>query len=460
MQLAVPKGLETGGPPPRYLSFTRSAVRISIIDHPPRGFFRRRQLWLTLAMIFIIASGILLRVRTSAGFTGLGVDEHGYMVFLTHIKTAGMMNYDSVVRVFVERQYNKPVALVPATRIGFLLPAYLVAEQFHFGNFAALRSIAAAASILMLGLCAVFAYRLGGSIPMIGLTALIAYSPLQIYLSQRALIDGYFAFWAVAAVWLAWENLQRPHQLPWLVAYASCLTILILTKESGAFVVVALVALFVCCRWLPLGQPTFALFLTTALGPAIAVLFLAAMIGGLGEFLRFYLTFETKSITNLYCIAAQDGPWYRYVIDFIMVTPVVTLLGIGRLFQLRRTDSRELFMAVFLGLSFVFMSCVTYGMSLRFAAYWEIPLCWLAFSQLVSLSEKFQRFSPTIILALLLSVVSVVGLHQYQRFFVKGGVYDPVTASLTWAAGLQKDVSKLRPPPPVQGGVQAEAKQP
>ena len=64
----------------------------------------------------------------------------------------------------------------------------------------------------MLLLCALFAYRLG-ALPMIGMTALVSTARLQIYLSQRALIDGYFAFWAIAALWLAWENLQRPRHL-------------------------------------------------------------------------------------------------------------------------------------------------------------------------------------------------------------------------------------------------------
>ena len=99
---------------------------------------------------------------------------------------------------------------MPATRLGFLIPGGSGGEIFHVQPFRALHITAAAAGVLLLFLSGLFAYRAGGARMMLGVTALMATAPLQVYLSQRALIDGYFAFWATAAVWLAWENLRRP----------------------------------------------------------------------------------------------------------------------------------------------------------------------------------------------------------------------------------------------------------
>ena len=230
---------------------------------------RRLNSPITLVMVVILALGIFLRIYPSAGFSGLGVDERGYMVFLKQIQRAGLTNYDSVVRVFVEKQYHRPDAVVPATRIGFLAPAYLCGKLFHLSNFAALRRTACAASILTLILCTWFGFRLGGRSAMIALTALVATAPLQIYLSQRALIDGYFAFWAVACVWLAWENLQRPRHWGWLSAYAFCLAMMVLTKENGAFVVFALLGVLLVTPWLGLGKVTPHLFIATVAGPVM-----------------------------------------------------------------------------------------------------------------------------------------------------------------------------------------------
>jgi 4-amino-4-deoxy-L-arabinose transferase-like glycosyltransferase len=404
------------------------------LSRSPRGLN-----WpIALAIVIILAAGIFLRVYPSAGFSGLGVDEHAYMIFLKQIQRAGLINYDAVVRVFVEKQYHRSVAVVPATRIGFLAPAYLCGKLFHLSEFAALRDTACAASILTLVLCVWFGYRLAGPSAMITLTALVATAPLQIHLSQRALIDGYFAFWAVTCVWLAWENLQRPRHWGWLLAYAFSLATMVLTKENGAFVVFALFGVLLLNRWLGIGKATPHLFIATVVGPAMAVLFLATMIGGLTEWARFYLMFEAKSRTNLYSVLAQDGPWFRYLVDFTLVSPVLVVFAVGAIFQLRKADRPTLFMAIFLGLSFVSMSAITYSMSLRYAAYWDIPLAWLACSQILRLAGQFPKVRPAIILGALLLIVAVCNLQQYNRFFVQGAIYDPVTAQLVKASNLVK----------------------
>jgi 4-amino-4-deoxy-L-arabinose transferase-like glycosyltransferase len=273
---------------------------------------------------------------------------------------------------------------------------------------------------------------------MITLTVLVATAPLQIYLSQRALIDGYFAFWAVACVWLAWENLQRPRHWGCLSAYTFCLAMMVLTKENGAFVVFALLGVLLLNPLLGLGKVTPHLFIATAVGPAIAVLFLAALIGGLAEGARFYLMFEAKSRTNLYSVFAQDGPWFRYLIDFTLVSPVPVAFAMGAIFYLRKADRPSVFMATFLGLSFASMSVITYSMSLRYAAYWEIPLAWLACSQILRLTGQFPKVRPVIIFGGLLLLVATCNLYEYNRFFVRGAIYDPVTAQLVKASDLVK----------------------
>ena len=311
---------------------------------PKRRIFAlsRRQMLVSLAMILVLGLGIFLRLYPSAGYRNLGTDEHGYMVFVKQIQAAGIWNYDSVVRVYVERQYKLPEAVVPATRLAFLVPAALCADLFHLRAFAAIHMVAAAAGILFLLLSAFFAYRLGGILPMIGVTALIATAPLQIYLCQRAMIDGYFAFWAIAALWLAWENLQHPRHLGWLISYTLCLTTLVLTKETAAFVVFAIFGTLLLNRFLRLGTVTPQLFAATIAGPAMAVLILVALIGGIGDWIHFYQMFVTKSRMTFYSVAAQDGPWYRYAIDFALVTPAILALAIGGMFQLRKERSSRM----------------------------------------------------------------------------------------------------------------------
>ena len=401
-----------------------------------RGSRHRVALWATMGLILTI--GIFLRIFPTASFPQVGYDEHGYMVFVQQIEKAGIWNYDAVIDVYKERQYKIPQAVVPATRLGFLIPAALVGEIFQVQPFRALHITAAAAGVLLLILSGLFAYRAGGARMMLGVTALIATAPLQVYLSQRALIDGYFAFWSTATIWLAWENLRRPRHLGWLAAYALSLTILTLTKENAAFVVAAIFGVLVLNRFLKMGTVTPQLFAATIIGPALAILVLAALMGGLEQWVDFNRMFVAKSRTNFYSIMAQDGPWYRYAVDWVIVSPALVAFATARLFQMRRSDQIGTFFAAFLLLSFAAMSAVKYGISLRYAAYWDLPICWLACSQAIALRSRFAQVRPALVLGGCILLLSAVGLNQYVRFFVVGGVYDPVTAGLVWSSGMEK----------------------
>lgn len=408
------------------------------------GKLTRRRLFLWAAMAVLLGAGVFLRVFPSAGFAKVGYDEHGYMVFVQQIQAVGVYNYDAVVDVYKERQFKINEAVVPATRLGFLIPAALVGGAFHVQPFRALHITAAAAGVLLLMLSGLFAYRAGGPRMMLGVTALMATAPLQVYLSQRALIDGYFAFWATAAVWLAWENLRRPRHLGWLVAYTLSLTILTLTKENAAFVVAAIFGVLVLNRFLKVGTVTPQLFAATVIGPALAILLLAGLMGGLGQWIDFNRMFVAKSRTNFYSIMAQDGPWYRYAVDWVIVSPALIAFATARLFQMRRSDQIGTFLAAFLLLSFAAMSSVKYGISLRYAAYWDLPLCWLACSQAMALRRRFTQVRPALVITGCILLLSAVGVNQYVRFFVVGGVYDPVTAGLVWSSGMEK----AKPPTP------------
>jgi len=114
---------------------------------------------------------------------------------------------------------------------------------------------------------------------------------------------------------------------------------------------------------------------------------------------------------------------------------VLVVFAVGAIFQLRKADRPAVFMATFLGLSFASMSAITYGMSLRYAAYWDIPLAWLAYSQILRLAGQFPRVRPAIFGALLL-LVAACNLYEYNRFFIRGATYDPVTAQLAKASAL------------------------
>jgi hypothetical protein len=170
----------------------------------------------------------------------------------------------------------------------------------------------------------------------------------------------------------------------------------------------------------------------------LGVLILASLLGGIVEWITFYRMYAQRSGRIPYVIQFQDGAWYRYLIDFTVLSPCVVALVFGRIFDINKQSRADLFWALFIGFSFLAMSGVRYGMSLRFAAYWDEPLRWLAGSQLIVLGSRLSARGRGPILIGAMTLVMVVDLAQYHRFFVRAQIYDPVSSHLLRASKLVK----------------------
>ena len=392
-----------------------------------------------LALAIILSGGIFLRVWPSTGFRHVGYDEGVYRAYVSSAVKIGIWNYPALVDVYVKSQRERAEAMVPPTRIGFLLPASALAATFHLDPLLALRGVSATAAILLLLVTPLIAYRLGDAERMLLLSLLVAVAPLQIHLAQRALIDGYFAFWAVLCAWFLWENLRTPNHAGWLCAFGFSLFVLILTKENAAFVLAALAVTYLVFQTAGLSRGGSVTVLFVSLGVVLLALFiLASMVGGLGEWISFYQMFVRKSAALPYARIHQDGPWFRYLIDFILLSPLVVVFALARLFRIDKQSPADLFWALFLGASYVVMSVIPYGQSLRFAAYWDLPLRWLALSQLLACAPRFRRFNPMFAVGLAMLVFVSVDLFQYWRYFVWGAIYDPVSFQLFRVSGFVK----------------------
>ena len=417
---------------------------------------RFSSIWL---IALILAIGIFLRVWPSTSFrlsgegksdhpaqadeeqkkgVWVGRDERAYSAYVALARKDGILNFGDVVRAYLQSQANRPDAIVPATRIGFLVPATIIAEITGCDPLVALRCTSAIASILLLLVSVVIGYRLGGTERMVLVTALMAVAPLQIHLAQLSLVDGYFAFWAVLCAWFLWETLQAPQQKGWLAAYVVSLFLLVLTKENAAFVFLALATVTILFAVFRFGRVSVSLVAATIVAPALAVLVLAALVGGVGEWISFYRTFTQKSAGLPYVVLFQDGAWYRYLVDFTLLSPCIVVLALGSVFQLGEDSKTDVFWAIFLGASYIVMSIVPYGMSLRFAAFWDFPLRWLAVSQVIRLGYRFQKGRPLLLLSALSIALIAIDLLQYWRYFVDGQIYDPVSFQLLRASHLIK----------------------
>ena len=370
-------------------------------------------------------------------FAKPGFDEELYREYVNALIRGGITSYPDIVEGYVGAQETLPGSILPPVRFLYIFAAYLWHCLFGSEALEALCQVAAFFSMLTLVLVTIFAWRLRGSTWALGIAALMAVAPTQIHMSQHALVDGFFTFWALLCLWLLWENLRAPRDWRRLIAYISALALLVLTKENSFFVWVAVVVLIVTNRWLQFGTVTRELVVATVVGPLLGVVILVFLAGGITMLFHTYQLSVGKNFQLRFAVLTGDGPWYRYIVDLILVSPVVVILALGSIFRLDRTKKPELYMLIFIAASYLVMCNVKYGMNLRYANIWDMPLRFLALSALVSLTAPLRRYR-SIVLGVVVALVCAIELRQYIVLAVQFPLYELVSEGLLRALHILK----------------------
>lgn len=369
----------------------------------------------------------------------VGVDEELYRGYVEELNNKGILRYQEIISGWIQKQVKLPGSILPPVRFLYIFTGHIWSTLFHTEPLTALKNVAAFFNVLVLALAFAFAWRLGGPSWSLGVGALMTFAPTQIHMSQHALVDGFFTFWALLTLVMLWQCLQNPRRWGWLAGYAGALACLVITKENSFFVWVALVGLLITNRWLGYGTVTRELLLATVAGPLLGVVILIFLAGGLDVLIGTYRLLISKNYQLPYAIKTGDGPWYRYLVDLLLVSPIILLLAIGRLFRLDRSKKPELYALLFIAGSYLIMCNVKYGMNLRYANMWDMPLRILAFSSLAGfvLPAAWQRYR-TLLLIGAVALICTIEYRQYIILFVRFPLYELVTEGLLRALHILK----------------------
>jgi len=370
-------------------------------------------------------------------FEGIGFDEGLYRGYVNSLIAGGVSGYPGIFDQYIEVQQNLTGSILPPVRFLYIFSAYLWHQVFSTEALAALHDVASLFSILTLLLSTIFAWRLKGPAWALGVAALMSVAPTQIHMSQHALVDGFFTFWALFCLCMLWENLRAPNNWPRLAAYVFGLCCLVLTKENAFFVFVALLVILALNHWLVFGVVTRELLLCSIVGPLLGFVVLVFLAGGLETLRITYQLSVSKNYHLAYAILTGDGPWYRYLVDLLLVSPVILLLALGAAFRLDRSHKSELFLFVFIAASYLVMCNIKYGMNLRYANMWDMPLRCLAFGQIAAFCARLGRHR-TLILCGAVGLVCAVELRQYIILFVQFPLYELVPEGLLRALHILK----------------------
>ena len=418
------------------------------------GNIRERE-WHLVALVAVLFVGVFLRlpdalftgndaplrfaagVHPMPGFQGVGFDESLYRGYVDDLIRHGVTAYPDFAERYIEIQTRLPSAILPPTRFLYVFAAYVWHVATGADALTSLHNVSSVFSMLLLLLATVFAWRMGGLQMALLVGALMTFAPTQIHMSQHALIDGFFAFWATLCLWLVWENLRQPNDWRWLTGLGGALAMLVIAKENAMFAYIGLCGLLLGNLWFRFGQITRLLLVTMFVGPLLGVAILVNLCGSPITAFKIYLLLVSKASVLPYAIATGDGPWYRYLVDLMIMSPIILVLAIGGIFTLKRTEKAAIYLLSFSVASYLLMCNVRYGMNLRYANIWDLPLRYLAVLSLTSVSQLFGR-RATVALYAMTAIVCANELRQYLIFFVEHPLYELVTSGLLQAIKILK----------------------
>src|SRR5439155_24604559 len=114
----------------------------------------------------------------------------------------------------------------------------------------------------------------------------------------------------------------------------------------------AVVDVLMVYQMLKFGTVTREILLATVFGHLLGIVLLGMLAGGAGPLIATYQLSVSKNYELKYAILTGDGPWHRYLVDLMLVSPIIMLLAIGAVFNLRQAKKAEWGFSIFIATSY------------------------------------------------------------------------------------------------------------
>ncbi len=381
---------------------------------------------------WIIGAGILFMViyvffnQLNPRYFGLGSDESYYFLYAKTIHNNGYQAFEGLLKWYTEsfeaQKHPSPI------RFGYI---YLLSMSFTlFGISCSTIALISIISFVLLLAVSFHYIRKYFSLDMALLSVLfLSYSPLLIGLSRRALADSLVNLLWCCSIWLFLDVLTRRSKNAYL-ALIVVLTAAISVKEAS----IILLGFFVLAAYLakPYGYSIpFKTLVGIIFWPLTCIIASFMLIfGGIdglwGICGSIFSTHIKNPQENYYAIAFSSGPWFRYVVDFILLSPITTLLFLGFLGAFLKSKEKgfvESYLVVFFVYVYGVLSLLPHTKVVRFVASLEMVIAICAAVYL------YQLLKPR----LLLYAVTVIVVYNWvsvQNFFFTHSLLDPISYHL------------------------------
>lgn len=267
----------------------------------------------------------------------------------------------------------------------------------------------------------------GGTLALFTLI-LLAVSPIELALSRRALMDS-FAMTTAAFSFFTFMQMIDKEGLPSIAWFVVTFMLALLVKETAILLLPFYTLVLI---YLKSSKKIHYDWLVLFLCVSLPVLLMALIDFSIYGFDRMITILTIIKKPSPYSALWGQGPWYRYLADFLILSPYVFLLAaayLGIVCVSKQTDMRVLLilmLAIYLLLAYSFLS-----KNVRYCLLLDVPIRFFAASMLVLIFHRFSQFRwlPFLGLGLLI----FLDLYQFHFYFITNTIYDTISYNLLMA---------------------------
>ena len=278
----------------------------------------------------------------------------------------------------------------------------------------------------------------------VGLLAaiLMVFSPLATDLSHRALQDTCTAFLIISSIFF-YDRYWVGGKYHDLLLFSAALLAGLMTKESMLFLYPPFL-LAACYYAQSIGwRSRIPLLLPLVLAPSLSFTFICWLSGDLQTCLTTYQAYFSMQHKIPYALKFQAGPWFRYLVDFMLLSPtslVLAIIGIASLSKNFDGTKRKYIAHIYL-LSGLLVFSLLPLMNVRLVLFLDVFIRLFAVLGAITLCQQipFGRYTSACI-GLLMSLIIASDIIQFHTIFEISKVYDPVTEELIEGNGLVREI--------------------
>jgi hypothetical protein len=382
--------------------------------------------WVGCLLALAIAAGLVLRYPETAW--RVGTDEGAYLGYASRIARDGPGVLPSLTREHLEDPLSRTIAPSPL-RLAIVLPDALAVRLLGDG-YPSLQRVSLLALLALLIVAFAGFRRAAGTGVATAATLLLAVSPLQLGMARRALGDSLnTTLWTVSIV-LCIEALANDWRRGWLAVAAAFAATLLVKEFNLLLLAIGLALVMLDAVGRRRAPSPLALVCTTALPLATATVATILAAGGPAAALESLMVTIRQVNDNGYSLRFGSGPWYRYVVDFLLLSPWTVLLyltWLGMLAATRRADFRLLVWALLPILYLVGLSPTV--RFVRWAMPLDVPIRLGSVLAVWGLLRGRLAGARPVAIGLLM----LVDIGSFLAIFVTANVYDPTSDLLLWS---------------------------